>query len=86
MKANQPLAVSASIFSNVPKKKEKDYFREELHYFHTDFQVQTVNSSLSLFFTLSEVKELKRLLRKKNPEFEKNPNPIFGLGVMLDGH
>lgn len=66
--------------------KKKGYFREGPLYFYTDFQVQTVNSSLSLFFTLSEVKELKGLLKKKNPEFEKNPNPIFGLGVMLDGH
>lgn len=80
MKANQPLAVSASIFSNVPKKKkEKDYFREELHYFHTDFQVQTVNSSLSLFFTLSEVKELKRLLRKKTQSLKKIQIPYLAL-------
>lgn len=61
-KTNPPSPAAASIFSNVQKK---DYFREELYYFYTDFQVQKVNSSLSLFFTLSEVKELKRLLMKK---------------------
>lgn len=37
MRANQPQAALASAFLHTQKK---EYFREELHYFSTDFQVQ----------------------------------------------
>lgn len=75
MKANPPSPGAASIFSNVQKK---DYFREGPYYFLHRFSSSKVNSSLSLFFTLSKVKELKRLLRKKKSRVY----PIFGFGVM----
>lgn len=62
MQANTPSPATASIFSNVQKK---DYFREEWHYFYTEFHGQKENSSLSLYFTLSKVKDWKRFLKKK---------------------
>lgn len=59
-----------------PISKRKTISGKKYILFYTAFQVQKVNSSVSLFFMLSKVKESKKLLKKKSRVCS-----IFGFGA-----